>query len=70
MVTRVKVPISKDIIKIIQKEVKASGGEFKNVTEYIEFVLTELLEDVDETAYTPEEEEKIRERLRALGYIE
>jgi len=40
------------------------------VAEYIEFVLTELLKDDEEQAYTPEEEEEIKKRLRALGYIE
>ena len=38
--------------------------------EYVEFVLTELLREEEEPAYTPEEEEEIKGRLRALGYIE
>jgi len=47
------------------KNTRKSGGEFKTVEEYIEFVLTEILrEDEQEQAYTPEEEEEIKERLR------
>lgn len=68
MAEKVGVPISKDLLRKVQREVKRSGGEFKSIAEYIEFVLRELLEE--EPAYTPEEEEKIKERLRALGYIE
>lgn len=69
MTERIKVPLSKDLIRKVHREVKRSGGEFKSVPEYIEFVLRELLEE-EEPAYTPEEEGKIKERLRALGYIE
>jgi len=53
------------------KNTRESGGEFKTIEEYIEFVLTEILkEDEPEQAYTPEEEEEIKERLRRLGYIQ
>ena len=53
------------------KNTRERGGEFKTIEEYVEFVLTELLrEDEPEQAYTPEEEEEIKERLRRLGYIQ
>ncbi|MFP3951969.1 MAG: CopG family transcriptional regulator [Candidatus Bathyarchaeia archaeon] len=68
MSEKVGVPLSKELLRKVQREVKQSGGEFKSIPEYIEFVLRELLEE--EPAYTTEEEEKIKERLRALGYIE
>jgi len=71
MVEKLNVKISKTLINKIQKQVEESQGEFKSVEDYIEFVLTELLkEDELEQVYTPEEEEKLKERLRALGYIE
>jgi len=62
---------SEELVDEIQKRVDKSGGEFKTVEEYIEFVLTELLrEDEQEQAFTPEEEEEIKERLRKPGYIQ
>ena len=68
---KVQVHISKEIVDEIQRYVDESEGEFKTVEEYIEFVLTEILrEDEPEQAYTPDEEEEIKERLRRLGYIE
>jgi len=71
MSRKVPMNISKELVDEIQRRVEESGGEFKTVEEYIEFVLTELLrEDEPEQAYTLEEEEEIKERLRALGYIE
>ena len=67
---KVAVKISKELIDEIQRRIDESGGEFQTVEEFIEFVLTEVLrEDEPEQPYTPEEEEEIKERLRALGYI-
>lgn len=62
--------ISKKLVDEIQRRVDESGGEFQNVEKFIEFVLTELPKEEEEPAYTPEEEEKIKERLRRLGYIQ
>ncbi len=67
---KVAVYIPKSLYDKIVEEVKKSQGEFKNVDEYVKFVLEELLkEEEEEYAYTPEEEEEIKKRLRALGYI-
>ncbi len=71
MSRKVLVNITKELVDEIQRRVNDSGGEFKTVEEYIEFVLTEILkEDEPEQAYTPEEEEEIKERLRRIGYIQ
>jgi len=68
---KVEVKISKKLFDEIQGQVDESGGEFKTVSEYVEFVLTELLKDENEAqVYTQEDEEEIKKRLRALGYIE
>jgi len=62
---------SEELVDEISRRVDQIGGEFKTVEEYVEFVLTEILkEDEQEQAYTPEEEEEIKERLRRLGYIQ
>ena len=66
---KVAVHIPKDLYEEIKKRVDLSGGEFKNVEEYVEFVLREIVkEEEEEFEYTPEEE-KIKERLRGLGYL-
>ncbi len=65
------VRISRKLYKEIEKRVKESEGEFKDVREYVEFVLSEVVKEDEETEapYTPEEEEEIKRRLKALGYI-
>jgi Arc/MetJ-type ribon-helix-helix transcriptional regulator len=53
----------------IEKRVKESG-EFESVEEYITFVLEELLRDEEEEyPLSEEDEEKVKERLRGLGYL-
>ena len=64
------VKLRKDLVDAIQRQLDESRGEFTSVEEYIEFVLTEvLIEDELKQAYTPEEEEEIKERLRKRGYV-
>ena len=65
----VAIHIPKKLYDKILEEVKKSQGEFKSVDEYVQFVLEELLREEEEYTYTPEEEEEIKKRLRALGYI-
>jgi len=68
---KVEVKLSRKLVEGVQRQVDESEGEFKTVDEFIEFVLTEILKDEEsEQVYTPEEEEEIKKRLRALGYIE
>jgi len=55
--------------KLYQKiEEKIAGTSFTSVEEYVMLKLEN--EFPDETEYTEEEEQIIRERLRRLGYIE
>ena len=67
----VPVRISRKLYVEIEKRVNESQGEFKDVREYVEFVLSEVVKEDDKTEapYTPEEEEEIKRRLKALGYI-
>jgi len=70
MSEKVSVCISKELYEKAKKFVEESSGEFKSVDDFVEFVLKEVLEEeVEERAYTPEEEEEIKRRLRALGYL-
>lgn len=69
--SKVKIEISKEIYEKINKQVEKSG-EFASVEDYINFVLEEILKDEEEEqkeAYSKEEEEKVKERLRNLGYL-
>jgi len=68
MAEKVTVQISRELYEKARKYVEELG-EFKSVDELVEFVLNELLSEEEGEALTPEEEEKIKERLRALGYI-
>jgi hypothetical protein len=64
---KVPVYISRRLYEEVKRRVDESGGEFKSVEEFVEYVLTELLKE--ETPYTSEEEEEVKKRLKALGYL-
>ena len=55
----------------IKKRIKGTG--FTSLSSYVTYVLREIIsgatEDHEE-AFSKEDEEKVRERLRALGYLE
>jgi Arc/MetJ-type ribon-helix-helix transcriptional regulator len=64
--TKILIPTSlfekiKDMIK---------GTDFPSVSSYVTYVLKELVEEEIKETFTKEEEEKIKARLRALGYID
>jgi len=65
---KVPVYISRRLYEEVKRRVDESGGEFKSVEEFVEYVLTELLKE-EETPYTSEEEEEVKKRLKALGYL-
>ncbi len=66
---KVQVSISKELYEKVKKYIDEMGG-FSSVEEFIEFVLSEVLESEESTAgYSKEEEEKVKERLRSLGYL-
>ncbi len=64
------VPIPAQLYEAIDQRVKET--EFKSVEEYVTFVLEEVLkdDDEDEVAFSPEDEEEVKKRLRALGYLD
>ncbi len=68
---KASIQISRELYEKAKKYVEEQGG-FNSVEELVEFLLEEVLES--ETAeqgkaMSKEEEEKVKERLRALGYI-
>ncbi len=66
------VEIPAELYERIEKRVKET--EFSSVSEYVTFVLQEVLntleEEEEEEVFSEEEEEKVKERLRALGYLD
>ena len=58
-------------------EKRAKESDFKTADEYVEYVLKQIIErleeekeEPEEEAYSDEDEEKVKERLKALGYLE
>jgi Arc/MetJ-type ribon-helix-helix transcriptional regulator len=64
------VSIPTSLYKRIEEKIK--GSEFKSVSSYITKVLRESLseEKASGEALSKEDEEKVKERLKALGYID
>ena len=63
--------LSAELYGRIEERVRETG--FGSVDEYVTFVLEEVLkEEGEETevAFTKEEEEEVKKRLRALGYLD
>lgn len=55
----------------IKKKIKGTG--FTSLSSYVTYILRELVSGMDmeiEEAFTKEDEDRIKERLRALGYLD
>ena len=66
-----KITIPDSLYKKIEKRVKET--DFDSVSDYIAYVLEEVLASLKqekEQAFSKEEEEKVKERLKALGYLD
>ena len=66
----VKISIPKTLYEKLVKEAEDTG--FKDIREFIIYVLEQLIEtsDFEGEVMSKEDEEKVKERLRALGYID
>lgn len=62
------ISISHKLFNKIQERLQKSGGEFNSVDSYVEYVLTELLDD-EPTSYTKDEEIEVEKHLKDMGYI-
>ena len=61
--------ISTKLYDLISNRIKNPQTGFSTIDEYVEFVLTELLTEDDESEASDEEVEQIREELKKLGYV-
>jgi len=68
-VEKISISIPAELYEQIQRRVSLSHGEFKDVEEYVEFVLREILKGESNSKYTTEEERQVKERLKSLGYL-
>jgi Arc/MetJ-type ribon-helix-helix transcriptional regulator len=67
------VSIPTTLIEKIKKRIQDT--EFETVSDYVTYVLREVLEETEEEekkgeTFSKEDEEKVKERLRALGYLD
>lgn len=63
------VHISSDLYEQILKKLKDTNGEFKTADEYVEFIVREMLANDSSDSFSGEDEDKIKDRLKSLGYI-
>ena len=65
----VAIPVS--LFKKIEERIKKT--EFQSVSAYVTYVLQEAVSETERTeqkqVFSAEEEESVKDRLRALGYI-
>ncbi|MEE9398837.1 MAG: hypothetical protein V3V23_01040 [Dehalococcoidales bacterium] len=64
--TTVSIPIQ--LFKKVAERIKGTG--FTSVSSYVTYVLREVVSEEEEEAepFTKEDEERVKEKLRALGY--
>jgi len=53
-------------------EERVNTTDFSSVEEYVTFILEEVIkeENEEEKAFSKEDEEEVKKRLKALGYLE
>lgn len=62
------VELPEEVVRAIEERIR--GSAFESPDAFISFVLARLLERPGDPAFTEEDERHLRDRLRALGYID
>ncbi|MCW4055472.1 MAG: CopG family transcriptional regulator [Candidatus Bathyarchaeota archaeon] len=64
------VSIPTPLFKKIKERIKSTG--FTSVSSYVAYVLREIIteEENEEDPFSEDDKERVKERLRALGYID
>ena len=60
--------IPEEIAKGLESRIRATS--FPTVDAFVGFALARLLETPEKAGFTEDEERKLRDRLRSLGYID
>jgi len=66
MAERVQVSLSRDLYERVLEKIRE--GLVSSLEDFLDYAVAEALEKLRKP-YSPEEEEKVKERLKALGYI-
>jgi len=64
----VSVDIPKSVAEKIEGRMKDS--EFGSLSEYVSYVLREVVSEEEGETFSREDEERVKERLKALGYLD
>jgi len=69
--TSVSIPVP--LFRKVEERIKGTG--FTSVSSYVTYVLREIMaeeegSDDDQQPFSKEDEERVKDRLRALGYID
>ena len=65
--TTVSIPVP--LFKKVEERIKGTG--FTSVSSYVTYVLREVVsEEEEEEPFSKEDEERVKDRLRALGYLD
>jgi Arc/MetJ-type ribon-helix-helix transcriptional regulator len=62
------VRLPEELARAIEARIQSSS--FDSVDAFVTFVLARLLEEPDASAFSEEDERRLKERLRSLGYID
>jgi len=65
------ISIPTPLAKKIKKRIEGTG--FTSLSSYVTYVLREVISGIEEESeevFSKEDEEKVKERLRALGYLD
>ncbi len=65
---KIAIEISREAYERARKFIEENGG-FSSVEELVEFLIEEATSGIDIGGLSAEEEEKVKERLKDLGYI-
>ena len=60
--------ISSDMYNKLMERAEISG--FSKIEDYIKLILEEIISSKKDSSYNTEDEEKVKQRLRDLGYID
>lgn len=65
-ITTVSIP--KPLAEKIKKRIKGTG--FNSISSYVTYVLRQIISSESKEAFSKDDEEQVKQRLRSLGYLE
>lgn len=64
--TTVSIPVT--LFEKVKKQIDDTG--FTSVSSYVGYILREIIAEKGEEPFTEEDEKKVKEKLKSLGYLE